>query len=122
MRFQCRFMNHRMFQYLQGFCLFILFVGLLSSVPLYGQVDYSTATLKGTVMDPQGAVIPGVNVSATNAKTGITRSAQTESQGRYQIPALPPGPYQINFEKQGFTKEVVKDVEITVGQSVIYDA
>ncbi|HTC94204.1 MAG TPA: TonB-dependent receptor [Terriglobales bacterium] len=121
MRIQCRSLNHKMFQYLQSFCLFILFLGFLGSVPVYGQVDYSTATLKGTVMDPQGAVIPSVTVTATNSKTGISRSAQTGPQGRYQIPALPPGPYQINFEKQGFSKEVVKSVEITVGQTLVYD-
>jgi hypothetical protein len=121
MRFQCQRMSYRKSQYLQSFCVFILLLGFLGSVPVYGQVDYSTATLKGTVMDPQGAVMPGVTVTATNSKTGISRSAQTGPQGRYQVPALPPGPYQINFEKQGFSKEVVKSVEITVGQTLVYD-
>ncbi len=121
MRFQSCSMNHKVFRYFHGFCLFILLVGLMGSVLAYGQVDYATATLKGTVMDPQGAVISGATVSATNSKTGISRSAQTESQGRYQIPALPPGAYQISFEKQGFAKEVVKNIELTVGQSAVYD-
>jgi hypothetical protein len=115
MRFQSRSMS------LRGFCIFILLAGVLGYVPAYGQVDYSTATLRGTVMDPQGAVIAGVTVSATNSRTGVSRSAQTESAGRYQIPALQPGAYQITFEKQGFAKQVVKDVVLTVGQSLVYD-
>src|SRR5260370_31479769 len=90
-------------------------------VVVWGQVGCATAKLKGVVMDPQGAVISGATVSATNSKTGISRSAQTESQGRYQIPALPPGPYQVSFAKQGFAKEVVKNIELTVGQSAVYD-
>src|SRR5260370_13408372 len=121
MRFQSCSMNHKVFRYFHGFCLLILLVGFMGSVLAYGQVDYATATLKGVVMDPQGAGISGETVSATNSKTGISRSAQTESQGRYQIPALPPGAYQISFEKQGFAKEVVKNIELTVGQSAVYD-
>ncbi|HTD23570.1 MAG TPA: TonB-dependent receptor [Terriglobales bacterium] len=111
-----------MFRYLHSFFLVILLVGLMGSVLAYGQVDYATATLKGVVVDPQGAVVAGVNVSATNSRTGIVKSAQTDSQGRYQIPALPPGAYEISFAKQGFSKEVVKDVVLTVGQTLVYDA
>src|SRR5689334_21266917 len=118
MRLQGCSMKHLKFSYRYVICLLILFAGFIGSVPAYGQVDYATATLKGVVMDPQGAVVAGSNVSATNSRTGLSKSAQTESQGRYQIPALPPGAYEISFSIQGFSKEVVKNVVLTVGQTL----
>jgi hypothetical protein len=121
MSFQSNFRNQGMSRCVFSLCLFILLAGFAASVPTFGQVDYSTGTLRGTVTDPQGAVIAGATVSATNSRTGISRSAQTEAQGRYQISALPPGNYEITFEKQGFAKQVVKTVPLTVGQSLVFD-
>ncbi len=105
-----------------SFCVFALFLVLLASLPAHSQVDYATATLKGTVLDPQGAVISGATVSATNSRTGTSRAVKTQSEGRYQIAALPPGTYQVSFEKQGFAKQVVDHLDLTVGQSLVYDA
>ena len=100
----------------------MLFAGLLASLSAVAQVDYSTATLRGTVVDPQGAVIAGATVTATNTSRGITRTATTDAGGRYQILALPPATYQVTVEKQGFSRETLKDVVLTVGQSLQYDA
>jgi hypothetical protein len=88
---------------------------------LYGQVDYSTATLRGTVADPNGAVIAGATVTATNSSTGIARQTKTSSDGSYRFPALPPGVYQVTTVATGFSKEVFKGLELTVGQSSTYD-
>ncbi|HEY6351823.1 MAG TPA: TonB-dependent receptor [Candidatus Angelobacter sp.] len=94
----------------------------LLAIAAYAQVDYSTATLKGTVVDPQGAVVSGATVTATNSATGISRTTRSGSDGGYQLTALPPGTYQVNYEAQGFNKVVLKGIELTVGQSAIYDA
>jgi hypothetical protein len=72
-------------------------------------------------MDQQGAAISGANVTATNPATGLTKSAKSSGDGAYRIPALPPGTYQISFDAQGFSKEVAKGVELTVGQTMAYD-
>ena len=48
-----------------------LLVALLGFLPAVAQVDYSTATLKGVVYDPQGAVISKATVTVTNANTGL---------------------------------------------------
>jgi len=101
---------------LSGLFLFLL------AVAAYAQVGYSTATLKGTVIDPDGAVIGGATVSVTNSATGITRTTKSNSEGTYQFAALPPGTYQITFEAQKFNKTVAKNIELTVGQSLTYDA
>ncbi|HLJ88079.1 MAG TPA: TonB-dependent receptor [Candidatus Angelobacter sp.] len=96
-------------------------VVLMGSLAAYAQVDYSTATLKGTVFDPNGAVISGATVTATNPSTGISKTTKAGSDGVYQIPALPPGAYQITIESPGFSKEVTKGVQLSVGQSALYD-
>jgi len=101
---------------LSGLFLFLL------AVAAYAQVDYSTATLKGTVIDPDGAVIAGATVSITNSATGITRTSKSNGDGTYQFAALPPGTYQITFDAQKFNKIVAKNIELTVGQSLTYDA
>src|SRR5258708_7952585 len=99
--------------------LIIVFAGLL---PACAQSDYATATLRGTVTDPQGAVLSGATVTATNSATGLTKTAKTGPEGSYQIPALPPGAYNVTFENPGFNKTVVKGVQLSVGQSLSYDA
>ncbi|HZI32147.1 MAG TPA: carboxypeptidase regulatory-like domain-containing protein, partial [Candidatus Binatia bacterium] len=88
---------------------------------LFSQVDYSTATLRGTVADPNGAVIAGATVTATNSSTGISKEVKTSSDGVYRFSALPPGVYQVTTVATGFSKEVFKGLELTVGQSAVYD-
>ena len=101
--------------------LSLLFVVLLGALSASAQVDYSTATLRGTITDPQGAVIPAATVTATSAATGISKSVKTDSGGHYQLLALPPGTYQLSFEAPGFGKSVARGVQLTVGQSVLFD-
>ncbi|HMF91710.1 MAG TPA: carboxypeptidase-like regulatory domain-containing protein, partial [Candidatus Angelobacter sp.] len=86
-----------------------LLVILMGVVPACAQVDYSTATLKGTVADPQGAVVVGATVTATNSGTGVSKSATTDGEGRYQIAALPPGAYDISVEAKGFSKQIARN-------------
>src|SRR5215469_13602121 len=91
-------------------------------LPVHAQVDYSTATLKGVVYDPQGAVITRASITVTNASTGLTKTVKSNSDGSYTIPVLQPGVYQIAFEAPGFEKEVVKSFTLEVGTTSIQDA
>src|SRR5215475_14577315 len=107
---------------LSKFCFLSgLLVVTLAALSAYAQVDSSTATIRGTVMDQQGAAISGANVTATNPATGLTKTVKSSGDGAYRIPALPPGTYQITFDAQGFSKEVAKGVELTVGLTMAYD-
>ena len=101
---------------------YALLVAILGFLTAYGQVDYSTATLRGTVYDPQGAVIAGARVTVTNANTGFTKTMKANSDGSYAMPALQPGTYQITVEAPGFEKELVKTFTLEVGAVSIYDA
>src|SRR6266700_4284657 len=75
----------------------------------------STATIVGTVVDPQGAVVPDAKVTATNQATGLSRSANTTSTGNYTIPNLPPSTYAIKVEAKGFAVGSAKDIKLNVG-------
>jgi hypothetical protein len=94
----------------------------IAALPVLAQVDYSTATLRGNVTDPQGAVVPDAGVTATNQSTGVHKTAQTAADGHYQISALPPGTYDISVAKPGFRKEIARGVQLSVGQALLYDA
>jgi len=98
-----------------------MLVVLLGALSAFAQVDYSTATLRGTITDPQGAVIPAATVTATSSATGISKSVKGDSGGHYQLLALPPGTYQLSFEATGFGKSVAKGVQVTVGQTLVFD-
>ncbi|HYL75921.1 MAG TPA: TonB-dependent receptor [Bryobacteraceae bacterium] len=101
--------------------LLLVFAMLLVSVPGYGQVDVSTATLKGTVLDPTGAAVPGAAITVTDTNRGITKTAVAGADGTYQLPLLQPGLYRIEVVLEGFEKAVANAVELTIGASVIYD-
>ncbi len=91
-------------------------------LPTYAQVDYSTATLKGTVYDQQGAVIAKANVTVANPDTGFTKTVKVNADGSYTIPVLRPGNYQITVEAAGFEKQVARSFTLTVGTISTYDA
>src|SRR5207302_10338384 len=64
----------------------------------------STAQVSGTVRDQSGAVLPGVEVTATQTATGIARSVVTNETGSYVLPNLPVGPYRLEASLPGFRK------------------
>ncbi|HET7205050.1 MAG TPA: TonB-dependent receptor [Terriglobales bacterium] len=74
------------------------------------------ATLKVTVTDQTGAVIPGANITVTNTQTGAKRTDVTESHGLSVIPGLPPGTYEVNADAKGFGPRKIP-VVLTVGQT-----
>src|SRR5512146_2909699 len=76
-------------------CLCLLLVFLFLSLPSYSQVDYSTATLKGTVLDPQEYLVAGAKVTVKNPSTGFTMAVQTGADGTYRAPLLLPGTYSV---------------------------
>ena len=79
----------------------------------------STATLQGTVTDPQGAVVPNAKVVVHSRATGVERTAQTDSEGNYQIASLQPGVYRVEVQAQGFQGQAVTELNIEVARTVV---
>jgi hypothetical protein len=94
--------------------MLVVFFGAVSAFP---QSQSATADLTGTVVDPNGAVVPGASVTARNLGTGIARTVTTSEDGTYRLIALPPGDYEVTSDAQSFKKVVISPVKLTVGQS-----
>lgn len=75
-----------------------------------------SAVLTGVVKDPSGALVPNVQVVATNTATNLSRKAVTDESGTYRIPALNPGPYRVDAEAAGFKKSTISGLVLEVGQ------
>jgi hypothetical protein len=81
----------------------------------------ATATLSGTVSDPNGAVVPGVNIAVINIAQGFQRTAITTTEGSFVVPLLPPGNYNVKAEREGFTPAEVRNVALNVNDRVSLD-
>lgn len=87
---------------------------LLIASALWGQAP--TGQVTGTVTDPSGAVVAGALVTLTNPATNIRRETTTNEEGLFNLPALPPGMYNLQVEAKGFPRERREGVELQVGQ------
>src|SRR2546425_1080673 len=80
-----------------------------------------TGSIAGTITDPSGAVVPGVQVRATDEGKGFTFTATTDSAGRYVLRQLPPAKYTVSAAASGFTPERKTGVTIDVNQNASVD-
>src|SRR5205807_7914984 len=98
----------------------LLFAALLTFAPslLLAKV---TGNISGTVKDAQGAVVPGVTVTARNTQTGVEQKLETDSVGFYNFSALPVGTYDVLFEKSGFQKYQEQGLKIDVDTALRVD-
>ena len=74
---------------------------LLTTATAFGQVS-TTATVRGTVEDSSGGVLPGATVTITNTGTKAVQTVVTDDRGQYQFGALFPGTYDLRVELSGF--------------------
>src|SRR5262245_5249146 len=72
--------------------LFLSLVLILSCGHIWAQ---ATAQISGTAKDQSGAVLPGVEITATQTETGVARMAVTNETGSYVLTNLPIGPYKL---------------------------
>jgi len=73
----------------------------------YGEIN-------GTVTDASGAIVTAATVTVTNTVTNASRTVMTSDSGRYDLPFLVPGTYNIRAERQGFKAEVRTNVDLQV--------
>jgi Carboxypeptidase regulatory-like domain len=81
----------------------------------------ATAQISGTVRDASGAVLPGVQVTATQSDTGNTRMTVTNEAGFYVLPSLPLGPYKVEASLPGFRSFTQMGIVLQVGSSAVID-
>ena len=91
----------------------LLLVSILSVIGL-SWCQVATTSVKGTVYDAQGGVVPQATVSLENHSTGFSRPAKTDGQGVYQFVQIPPGVYTITSTASGFGTTKVNNVQLLV--------
>jgi hypothetical protein len=75
----------------------------------------STGTIQGRVADGQGAVLPGVTVTATSPALIQPQTTVTSETGNYRFPAVPPGTYELTYELAGFNSLKRAGISISLG-------
>ena len=100
----------------QSICLIVVFACTALALASTGQ----GASLRGTVSDPTGAVVPGAKVRARNLSTGAVLEATTGAEGGYAI-SLPPGRYDFDFSESGFEPLARRGVDVAAGAAVALD-
>jgi len=84
---------------------------LIAAAMLWGQ---ATTSLRGTISDASGAVVPAAKVALTNTDTSSTRVTSTSPEGTYEFLQVLPGNYRLAVEATGFRKYVRQSVELLV--------
>ncbi|HUG80496.1 MAG TPA: carboxypeptidase-like regulatory domain-containing protein, partial [Bryobacterales bacterium] len=97
----------------------LLAVLFLSATQLPAQT--ATGVITGSLTDSTGAVIPGAKVTLTDQQTNQSREQMSNESGIYEFRALPRGNYTLSAELDGFKKEEVTGIQLTVAQTLRLD-
>ena len=95
---------------------------LLVAVAAVPRLDAQvTASISGTVTDTSGAAMAEAAVQVKNIGTGIAQSVTSDAQGRYRIPDLAIGDYELHAAKAGFQTVIRTGITLTVGAQPVID-
>src|SRR5215469_8346266 len=81
----------------------------------------TTATIIGIVTDSSGAAIAGASVQVKNTGTGITQNTTADAQGRFRVPNLNIGNYDVQASQMSFQTVVHTGITLTVGSELVVD-
>ncbi len=98
----------------------LLCSAIISATGAVAQVN--SGTIVGTVTDQTGAILPRAKITVRSVETGIARTTNTDETGRYQVPQLGPGNYEVQVELSGFGTAIRKGISLSVGREAVVDA
>ena len=104
-----------MMSWSRGLAALALVVSFSAAAAAQGGGASSTGTIQGRVIDAQGAVLPGVTVTATSPALIQPQTTVSSESGNYRFPAVPPGTYAVSFELAGFNTLRRDGIAITLG-------
>jgi hypothetical protein len=98
-------------------------VTYMLSVPLAGSAAAQSigGSVLGNVRDQAGSLLTEVRVTAVQVETGSRRTIQTNGSGRYEIPKLPIGAYEVEFALAGFKTETRRGITVPLDGTVVLD-
>src|SRR5713226_7660150 len=95
---------------------------LLIMCPIVSAQSASVSgAIRGTIIDPSGAVLPRVTVTAVDPQTGLHRTAVSDANGQFRLIGLSPAVYEVTAELPGFSTETRKSLAVAIGQNVVSD-
>ncbi|HEY2846422.1 MAG TPA: TonB-dependent receptor, partial [Pyrinomonadaceae bacterium] len=100
----------------------LIFVLALVSGIAIGQSQSTTGNIEGRIVDQNGAVVPGVAITATNLDTGFIKNTTSDAEGNFILVLLPPGNYKVDVAAaKGFAATTFNNVRVTVGAKTPLD-
>jgi hypothetical protein len=75
-----------------------------------------TSTIRGTITDPQGRVVPGANITLTNTANNGVRTTKSTDSGTYIFDLITPGDYRVEIEAKGFKKQSIGKIQALIGK------
>jgi hypothetical protein len=90
-------------------------------IPTLAAAQAVRATIQGTIKDATGATLPGATVEVKNVATGVAQNVVTDGSGRYSVPELIVGDYEVTATLQGFRTVVQRGVALSVGAQRVLD-
>jgi len=99
------------------FCALLLAFGSATAL----QAQITTAALRGSVTDEQGAAIAGAEVTITNVDTGFTRTVLSAGDGEYNFPDLPLGAFKIRTTHSGFKSSEQVGIVLHASDSLVFN-
>jgi len=103
--------------------MLLMFIALAFGLCLSGfaSAQTVTGTLKGTVVDINGAIVIGASVEIVNVETGLKRSLTTNEDGTYISTFLPLGRYKVTANQSGFGVVIRENIDVTLNQTTQVD-
>ena len=97
-------------------CMTAVLMSVLICLPGWAQ---GTAQISGTVKDQSGAVLPGVEIAATQTETGVARNTISNETGSYVLSNVPLGPYRLEAALPGFRTYVQTGIVLQVNANPV---
>jgi carboxypeptidase family protein len=101
-------------------CRLSVYVALLLCTATVSAAQ-SIATLQGRVIDVSGAALSNASITIRNPRAGFQTTVSSDAAGRYYVPAIPPGRYEVTVAAEGFRSEVIEELIFEVGRTLVRD-
>lgn len=96
---------------------FVLFILAVCSLSSFGQTV--SGTLRGSVVDANGAVVPSATITVRNVETGLERTVVSSDEGLFNVPFLPIGRYTVEATRNDFNKVTQENVTISLNETTV---
>jgi len=108
-------LSARKLKLIATFALAVFTMLFVFSEPVMAQA--TTGTLKGSVVDPNGAAVAGASITIKNEATGVEQTGSATGEGNFTFPSLVPGKYTVSVSSPagGFSTKQVTGVDIRIG-------